>query len=109
MTTLNVPSKSILSPARRRLLELMQRTNFGRIERLRIERGEPIMDPPPWVLRDVKLGADNTRPETQHIDFALKKQVADLFCEFDVLGDGMVETIVIKHGLPFSITIETRI
>ena len=40
-------AKSSLSPARTRLVGLMQRLNFGRIDELRILDGEPLFDPPP--------------------------------------------------------------
>ena len=44
--------KSSLSPARQKLLRLMQSVNFGRIEQLRVSGGEPVFAPPPiWRLR----------------------------------------------------------
>jgi len=42
----NVVIKAALSPARRRLVELMQEINYGRIERLEVRDGEPVFDPP---------------------------------------------------------------
>lgn len=42
-----VTTKASLTPARRRLLELMQEINFGRIEGLAVRGGEPVLDPPP--------------------------------------------------------------
>jgi len=38
-------TKSSLSEAQIRLVELLQALNFGRIERLRVIRGEPSFDP----------------------------------------------------------------
>src|SRR5262245_59935470 len=53
-----------LSRPRRRLVELMQNLNFGRIEVLVIRNGNPILDPLPRVVREVKFGGDNgPRPE----------------------------------------------
>ena len=40
-------TKTSLTPARRRLVELMQEVNFGRIERLKVRDWEPVLDPPP--------------------------------------------------------------
>ena len=54
-----VPSKASLSPPRRRLIELMQQINFGRIESLLVRNGEPAFDPAPVVIREVKFGGDN--------------------------------------------------
>jgi hypothetical protein len=47
----NVVTKATLTPARKRLLELMQEINYGRIEKLHVRDGEPVFDPPPTVLR----------------------------------------------------------
>jgi hypothetical protein len=46
---------SDLSPARQALVRLCQTINFGNIEDLKVERAEPVFDPPPLVLQDVKL------------------------------------------------------
>ena len=50
----NVETKEALSPARKRLIELMQEINYGRIEELQIRDGEPVFNPPPTVLRQPK-------------------------------------------------------
>jgi len=55
----DVVTKAALSPARRRLVELMQEINYGRIERLEVRDGEPVFDPPPIVLRLFLFGKDN--------------------------------------------------
>ena len=96
-----------LSPAKRRLVELMQELNFGRIEGLGIQGGEPVFQPPPRVVREVKLGADHgPRGELEKEDFALKSQVVELFELLTRLGNGKVERLQVKHGLPFLIHIE---
>ena len=38
----------------------MQRIGFGRIESLRVLDGQLAFDPPPRVIREVKLGAERT-------------------------------------------------
>ena len=45
--TCNSGRKMSLSPARLRLPELMQRVNFGRIEKLRGREGDPVFGPHP--------------------------------------------------------------
>lgn len=103
---MSVASKSSLSPARRRLLELMQSINFGRIENMEVRGGEPVFDPAPHVVREIKLGADNKpRPEVTLADFCLKAQVVDLWEKLDQLGSGTIELLEVKHGLPFQIVI----
>lgn len=99
--------KSSLSPLRARLIELMQRINYGRIERLTVCQGEPIFDPPPHVIRDIKFGGENgPRAEVAKSDFALKAQVRDLFTQLEALGDGVIPCIEIQRGLPFRMTVE---
>jgi hypothetical protein len=95
-------SKHDLSARRAGLLELMQAINFGRIEGLAVLDGEPVLDPPPRVIREVKFGGENgPRPELDAGNFLLKTQVVELFQHFDHLGDGTIDVLEIKHGLPF--------
>lgn len=100
-------TKASLSAGRRRLLETMQRLNFGRIEDLEIRGGDPVFNPAPRFVQDIKLGGENgPRPELGATDFVLKSQVAEFFDYLSRLGDGTVETIEVKHGLPFKLVIE---
>ncbi len=92
-----------LSPARRRLVRLMQRLNFGRIEGLSIRRGEPVFDPMPRIVVEHKFAAENgPRPEAARSDFALKNQHVDLLALFDRLGDQDFAMLRVLHGTPFS-------
>lgn len=96
-----------LPPDRRRLLRLMQQISFGRIERLVITDSEPVLDPPPRIIREIKFGGENgPRPEAAIEDFTLKSQVVELFRSFDELRDGVIECLDIKHGLPFRMAVE---
>ena len=100
-------TKASLSAPRRRLLETMQRLNFGRIEDLEIRNGDPVFNPAPRIMQDIKLGGENgPRPELIASDFVLKSQVAEFFDHLSRLGNGSVETIEVKHGLPFKLVIE---
>jgi hypothetical protein len=95
-----------LPPARERLVKLMQEVNFGRIEELAIRDKEPVFDPPPRIVREVKFCAENgPRPETTRQDFVLKAQVVDLFAQIETLGNGVIISLEVKHGLPFKMTI----
>lgn len=95
-------TKATLSPSRKRLIELMQSINFGRIENLTLHRGDPVLEPPPCLIREVKFGGENgPRPERDASDFLLKTQVIELFAYFAQLGDGVIDRIEVKHGLPF--------
>ena len=100
-------TKADLCPAGVRLVELMQRINFGRIERLAVRGGKPVFDPPPRVVREIKFGGDNgSRPEIGKANFPLKSQVCGLFAQLEALGDGMVLRIEVQRGLPFKMSVE---
>ncbi|MBP3954803.1 hypothetical protein J8F10_05845 [Gemmata sp. G18] len=95
-------TKRALSPARHHLVELLQRLNFGRIEGLEVRGGEPVLAPMPRVIREHKFAGDNgPRPEAGRPDCRLKSQVADLMHLLDNIGDGTIEVLSVKHGLPF--------
>lgn len=95
-------SKQHLSSNRARLLEMMQALNFGRIEQLAVAGGEPVFHPPPKVARELKFCAENgARPELSLDDFALKAEVRELFDAITEIGDGVIERIEVRHGLPF--------
>ena len=99
--------KASLTPSQQLLLTEMQRINYGRIEGLIVRDGEPVLDPPPHVVREVKFGGENgPRPEAAKEDFALKAQVRDLFAQLEAMGCGVVRCIEIKHGLPFRMQVE---
>jgi hypothetical protein len=97
-----VLTKAALSEPRKKLVELMQEINFGCIYRLEVLHGEPVINPLPRVEYEVKFGGDNSpRPERDTDNFLLKTQVVELFQHFDRLGNGTIEVLEIKHGLPF--------
>jgi hypothetical protein len=100
-------AKTSLTPSQLRLLTEMQRINYGRILDLPVRRGEPVLDPPSRVMREIKFGGDNgPRPEAVKADFALKAQVRDLFACLESMGDGVISCIEIQRGLPFRMTVE---
>jgi hypothetical protein len=100
-------SKATVPPSRRRLIELMQQVNFGRIDGLIIRDGDPLFDRPPRVIREIKLcGENGPRPELDADDFLLKAQVIELFGHFDRMGDGTIGSLEVKYGLPFRLTVE---
>ena len=102
----NVVTKAALTPARKRLVELMQEINYGRIEGLRVENGEPVFDPPPTVLRLFLFGKDNRPNEFRGSDgFALKKKVGQLFEVFDRERTFSIQELMIDNGLPIRMTV----
>ncbi len=99
-------SFSSVPPERRALLREMQQLNFGRIEGLTIQAGQPQLDPNPTVTRELKFGGENDpRAELAADDFCLKQQVVELFAFFDELRNGVIDVLEIKNGLPFRMTV----
>lgn len=95
-------TKAALSEMRRQLVELMQSINFGRIENLTIRDGDPVLEPLPRIVREVKFGGENgPRPERDVRNFLLKTQVVELFHSLDQIDNGVLVVLEIKHGLPF--------
>jgi hypothetical protein len=100
-------TKGALLASYRRLLEAMQRLNFGKIENLEIRGGLPVFQPAPRIVRDVKIGAeDSARTEVENEDFLLKAPVIECFEHLKRLGNGRVALIEIRHGCPFRLLIE---
>ncbi|HMN41204.1 MAG TPA: hypothetical protein PKE29_10190 [Phycisphaerales bacterium] len=105
--TTNHPSKQALGSGARRLVELMQRIGFGRIEQLRVSGGEPTFTPMPRVVREVRLGPEHAGdPVARSADFALKKAVVDLLAELRAIGDGAAVSIEVRHGLPHRLLVQ---
>jgi hypothetical protein len=103
---MNLATKMKLPSQRRRLVELMQDINFGRIENVFVRNGEPQLEMNLSVVREVKIGGENgVRPERHTGDFALKSQVIELFEHLDHIRDCHIESLEIKHGLPFRMLI----
>lgn len=101
------PTPRELSRPRYRLLQWMQQLNFGVFEGLPIRDKEPVLEPRPRVIREVKLGADcGPQPHSHLKGFALKKQVLDLFSLFDNIVNGTIRRLEIKNGLPFRVEVE---
>jgi hypothetical protein len=102
------PTLSSLSPARRSLVLLMRDVNFGRVEHLLVRGGEPVLagDAATRVFRELKFGGDNG-PRPDPAAEPLKPQVLELFDQFDRLGDARVAVLVVKHGVPFAMHVET--
>jgi hypothetical protein len=100
-------TKSSLTPALSRLVELMQALNFGRVEALMVRGGQPLFDPPPRVIQKVKMGADNgPRPEVASADFRLKDGVIELLEIIARVGTGEIRSIEVRCGLPVSVEVE---
>jgi len=90
-----------LSPARQALVRLCQTANYAQIEQLLVRDSEPIFNPAPVVLLDLKLDSDEVpRPELVLTDFALTAEFCRLMDKLDALKHGIIERIEVRAGLP---------
>jgi len=54
------------------------------------------------VVREIKFGGENApRPERGLDDFVVKAQVVELLRCLSEIGDGRIDVLEVKHGLPF--------
>jgi hypothetical protein len=95
-----------LSGSRRRLVDLMRELYFGRFEGLLVGDGDPVWDPPPRIVREVKFPRENPSGAGGSANFLLKQQVVELLNFFDQMQDGTIAVLEVKHGLPFRILVE---
>lgn len=98
-------TKDGLSPNTRRLVALIEEIDFGSIENLTVRAGEPCFDPPPRVLRTIRLRS-TSGPVQRRSQIEIKDQTFELIRHLRQLGDGKVELIEVQAGLPFRLVIE---
>jgi hypothetical protein len=90
-----------LSYPRQKLLRLCQTTNFGSILGLEIREGEPVFDPAPVLLFDVKLDrSDPPRSETELPDFDLTQEAVRLMDRLDQMVTTTIELLEVRAGIP---------
>jgi len=101
---------SELSPERQKLIRLCQSTNFGSIRGLEIRQGQPILDPPPVVLIDLKLdGEDPPRPEINLGNFGLSREVVRLMDRLNELVNTTIDTLEVRAGIPRRVVFRSEI
>ncbi|MFN8547764.1 MAG: hypothetical protein U0527_07265 [Candidatus Eisenbacteria bacterium] len=71
------------------------------VEQLHVRSGEPLCDPPPRVVREYKLTSDAGAIRGRRGgDFTLRDEHVAMLELIERLGDGVVERLEIRHGLP---------
>ena len=105
MKTFPPPRRAVrfseLSEQRQTLIRLCQSINFGSLRLLEIREREPVFDPPPVLLVDVKLaGGATARGEIDLRDFVLRDEVVQLIGHLDRLVDTTIECLEVNAGIP---------
>jgi hypothetical protein len=92
---------SELSLPRQTLVRLCQTVDYGSLRGLRIREGEPVFDPQPVCLTDVKLDVDRiARPEKDLSDFVLRDEIVRLLEHLDGLVNTTIECLEVHAGVP---------
>jgi hypothetical protein len=100
---------SQLSASRQALVRLCQGVNFGQILDLQVANAEPIWNPGPTILSEVRLDIEETpRPEGELTDFKLSSEIQRLMRQLDQLKDGRVEKIEVRAGVPRLLILTSR-
>jgi len=98
---------SHLTPARQQLVRYCQALNYGTIRAIEVRSGDPVLSPAPTVLYDWRLDADERpRPQTASHDFELRQEVTRMTDKLDQIGNGWIEQIEVRAGLPRRMTVE---
>lgn len=101
---------SDLSPARQDLIRLCQNVVYGQLLGIGIKQGDPVLDPPPIVLIDIKLDSiDDARPEVALPDFVLREEIVRLVERLDYLCNGVIDRLEVRAGIPRRMTIRHQI
>jgi hypothetical protein len=101
---------SQLSESRQTLVRLCQTINHGSIEDLEVRHSEPIFDPWPVTLRDVKLDSDEgPRPELALADFVVSAEVYRLMRVLDDMKCGTIRRVEVRAGVARRIVLESQV
>lgn len=101
---------SDLTAVQLRLVQIMREYQFGRLENMPIQNGQPLVDRGVKIVHVVRLG-DGNRGSNAAVapEFELKQPVRDLFDELTRLCDGLIVKLEFRHGLPFLLETTTVI
>ena len=92
---------SDLSPARQALVRLCREMFFGQVSGLIVRDGEPVLDPPPSVLVEVKLDSHEESSAPGAIeDFKLGKEILRLMARLDEVQNGLIVRLDVRYGAP---------
>jgi hypothetical protein len=89
-----------LSTAQLRVIAAIRRIGFGTIESLHVVGGQPCFESPPNLKQEIKFGSEfragaGLRAEEPTAE---DRQLLALIAS---IGDGVIDCIEVRHGLPF--------
>jgi len=97
------PSRQSLTDDQKQFLVVLQRLRYGRVARLRVSNGQPVLEGGVPCTRTVKvLGANGPHPASWSPDFLLRREITEFFRLLAELGEGEVLNLEVRNGLPFA-------
>ena len=106
---------SQLSTQRQRLVSQMSQMGFGRIEGLRVHQRQPLVVLAAGLSAGSPAGAGAaarhgaaawSAHQFRAADFVLKRSVVELMKVLDTVGDGVVDRIELRFGLPVYVRVD---
>lgn len=96
-----------LSRARQAFVRTLQAVNFGELQDIRIQNGEPVFNGSASVVIDLKLDKDEgLRPEIGLADFALNTEVFRMMTRLDELKNGVIQRLEVRAGIPHRLVLK---
>lgn len=95
-----------LTPEGKRLISLVICIQFGRIESLHIAGGQPVLDPLPRIVREIKFGSEvSPGVPADRSNSVPKRQVQELLDLMRQVENGVIDVLEVRHGLPFRVVL----
>lgn len=91
-----------LVPAEKLLFGAIRELAFGRLEKIAIRQGLPVLDPWPLTIRTVRFGSDPAWPgdEPPCKEFQLTRPFVEMFAATRALGCGEIVRLEVRHSVP---------
>lgn len=91
-------------------MRLCQSIDYGQILDLHVCDREPVFNPPPTLLLDIKLDSDRGgRPEYGLADFTLCDEVCRLLDRIDEMQAGRIHRIEVRAGIARRVLVEANL
>jgi hypothetical protein len=91
---------SVLSPRRQQLVKLCTVLNFGTLDGIALQSGEPLLDAATVIIDERLDLAEEPRPEIGLADFKLSQEWCRLLGRFDEMQSGVIERLEVRAGVP---------
>ena len=99
---------SQLTPARQRLVRMLQAIDFGEIAGIVVRDGDVILDGASELIFDRKLDQEQPpRPEQQLRDFDLCTEITRLMLYLEEIQNGTILRLEVRAGIPRRIQFTT--